>query len=103
MTCDGRRAALGCHQLALDLLHVQAHQDVHLIGLPVLELVDFVLDLELRAPGLAGGMLLIVDGDGDGVAGVPGVAIERAAERVPIGFVVVIGIGGRMRAEHVQH
>ena len=63
--------------------HVEAHQHVNFFRLPVLVLVDFVLDRILRRRLVAAGGS-VVDGDRDGFAGAPGMAVERAADHVPV-------------------
>jgi hypothetical protein len=78
--------------LEFGLGHVEAHQDAHFFRLPVLELVDLILDFEFVAPRLAGGMRCVMDRDCHRVASVPGVAVEGAADHVPKGLVVMEGI-----------
>ena len=87
-------------QLLVDLVrrlgHVQAHQHPHLLGLPVAEAVNLVLDRDLVPPRLAGGMRFVVDRDRHRVAGTPGVPVERAADHVPVRLVVVKRVGRRV-------
>ena len=85
--------------LERSLFHVQAHQHADLVGLPVLELINFVLDFKFGSPRFAGRVLLVVDGDGHHLVGMPGMAVERAAEHVPIALVVMIRVGRRVNAD----
>ena len=79
--------------------HVHAHQDANLRRVEILELVDLVLDRELVAPRLGGGVARVVDRDRDLRAGVPRMAVERAADHLVVDLVVVVRVGGRVAAD----
>ena len=82
--------------LTLHGLGVHAEDDVDAVAVVVPELVDLVLDRPLGVEVERRGVARILDVDGDVL--VPGMAVEAAADHVPVRLPVLVGVGGAVEA-----